>query len=137
MKTIWQKGKDLFFNKEFIVFVCIGVFNTFNGSIFSYIYSNSIPNVNLAFVAGYLTSLIIAYLLNSLFAFREKLSLQKFFKFVISYIPNFLIQNAMVFLFYNTLHWNKLITYFMAAAIGVPVTFIILKLFAFQKLDKK
>ncbi len=130
---MYKKFKKTFFNKEFICFLLIGVFNTFNGAVFSYLYSAVIDNVNLSFVAGYITSLTIAYLLNSFFAFKEKLSFKKMIKFMISYIPNFIIQNGMVFLFYNTLHWHKLITYMMAAAIGVPVTFLLIKLFAFKK----
>ena len=130
------KIKTMFLNKEFICFLVIGVINTFNGSILSYFYSSWIQNVNVSFVAGYLTSLVIAYLLNSFFAFKEKLSFKRMFKFMVSYIPNFIIQNIMVVLFYNTLHWHKLVAYMMAAVVGVPVTFILIKVFAFKKKDE-
>ncbi len=133
LKTCFQKIKETFLNRAFIMFLLIGLFNTFNGTLFSYCYSAVIENANLAFVAGYITSLFISYLLNSFITFKERLSVLKFIRFAVSYIPNFLIQNAMVFLFYNTLHWHKLLTYAMAAVIGVPVTFIILKVFAFKK----
>jgi len=115
------------------MFLIIGVINTINGIGFAYLYSLIIKNVNLAFIVGYLTSLTIAYLLNSFLTFKERLNLKKFIKFCISYIPNFLIQNTFVILFYNILNWEKLIVYSLAAIIGIPVTFLLLKLFAFKK----
>jgi len=129
----FSKLKKTFLSFQFIVFLIIGLINTINGIGFSYLYSLIINNVNLAFIIGYLTSLTIAYLLNSFLTFKESLSLKKFLKFCISYIPNFLIQNGFVILFYNILHWEKLLVYCLAAIIGIPVTFLLLKLFAFRK----
>ena len=120
-----------FGNREFIVFILIGIFNTISGSVFSVIYSYNL-NVNIAFVLGYITSLMIAYLLNSKFNFKKKLSVQRFIKFGISYVPNFISQNMFVLIFYNHLGWEEVVVYFLAALIGVPVTFICLKIFAFK-----
>lgn len=128
-----SKLKHTFLSLQFIMFLIIGVINTINGIGFAYLYSLVIKNVNLAFIVGYLTSLSIAYLLNSWLTFKEKLNLKKFIKFCISYIPNFLIQNGFVILFYNILHWEKLLVYCLAAIIGIPVTFLFLKFFAFRK----
>ena len=127
-----KKIKNIFLNKEFIFFILIGVINTFNGVIFSYIYS-SILNENLAFILGYISGLIISYILNSFITFKEKLSIKKFIKFAISYIPNFIIQNIVVILIFNILGLHKLIAYVLAAVIGIPVTFILLKFFAFNR----
>ena len=84
-------------------------------------------------ILGYVTSLTIAYLLNSKITFRERLSWLKYIKFCISYIPNFIIQNVVVLLVYNILGLHKLIAFALAALIGVPVTFLIMKFFAFAK----
>ena len=127
-----KRIKNIFLNKEFIFFILIGVVNTFNGVIFSYIYSN-IFNENLAFVLGYISGLIISYILNSFITFKDKLSFKKFIKFAISYIPNFIIQNIVVILVFNVLGLHKLIAYMLAAIIGIPVTFILLKFFTFNK----
>ena len=131
--SLFSKFKKTFLSLQFIMFLIIGVINTINGIGFAYLYSLVIENVNLAFIVGYLTSLSIAYLLNSFLTFKERLNLKKFIKFCISYIPNFLIQNGFVILFYNILHWEKLLVYCLAAIIGIPVTFLLLKLFAFKK----
>jgi len=128
----FKKAKMLFASKEFIVFLIIGTINALNGVLFAYLFS--LPfDVNAAFIAGYMTSLSISYLLNSLFTFKETLSLKKYLKFCFSYIPNFLIQNIIVLIFYNFLGWHKLFAYSLAAIIGVPVTFILIKYFAFKK----
>ena len=88
-------------------------------------------------MAGYVTSLTVNYLLNSFITFRESLSLVKYLKFCLSYIPNFLIQNLAVLLVYNVLRYDKIVAYILAAVVGIPVTFIILKLFAFRRKDGK
>lgn len=134
MKNFLDNMKKMFFSKEFISFVIIGVINTFNGVIFSYIYS-SFLNENLAFILGYTSGLVISYLLNSLITFREKLEFKKIIKFAISYIPNFIIQNIVVIVVFNIMGVHKLVAYGLAAAIGVPVTFVLMKLFAFKKVD--
>ncbi|MBD7913365.1 MULTISPECIES: GtrA family protein [Clostridium] len=132
MNNFIDKAKKIFFSKEFISFVVIGIINTFNGVVFSYIYS-SFFNENLAFVFGYISGLVISYLLNSLITFKEKLKFKKFIKFAISYIPNFVIQNIVVVIVFNIMGIYKLVAYGLAAAIGVPVTFVLMKLFAFKK----
>lgn len=132
MDNIVQKFKNTFYTKEFVTFLIIGVINTFNGTVFSYIYS-SFLNENIAFIVGYISGLIISYLLNSLITFKEKLQLNKFIKFALSYLPNFIIQNVVVIIVFNLMGLNKLIAYLLAAIIGVPITFILMKFFAFRK----
>ena len=128
--------KEVFFSKQFIMFVFIGVINTFNGVIFSYIYS-SFLNENVAFIFGYISGLVISYILNSYVTFKEKLEFNKFIKFAVSYIPNFIIQNIVVFIVFNMMGLHKLIAYGLAAVIGVPITFVFMKFFAFKNTSKK
>lgn len=130
-----KKFKETFFSYNFIIFVIIGVVNTFNGVWISYLLS-LLFDANLSFVIGYIISLGIAYVLNSIFNFKQKLAFVRFIKFAVSYIPNFIIQNVVVIIIYNILGWHKLIAYALAAIIGIPVTFLILKLFAFNTGDK-
>ena len=129
-----KKLKNIFFTKEFFTFLIVGGINTINGIVFSYVYSLFL-GVNVSFVLGYVTAMTISYLLNSTLVFKEDMGVIKYIKFCISYIPNFIIQNIFVLIFYNILHWNKLIVFALAAIVGVPVTFIIMKFFAFNKKD--
>lgn len=132
MESLINKIKEVFFSKQFIMFVFIGIINTFNGVIFSYIYS-SFLNENVAFIFGYISGLVISYILNSYVTFKEKLEFNKFIKFAVSYIPNFIIQNIVVFIVFNMMGLHKLIAYGLAAVIGVPITFVFMKFFAFKK----
>ena len=127
-----KKLKNIFFSKEFFTFLVVGGINTINGILFSYIYSIFL-DVNVSFILGYITAMTISYLLNSTLVFKEDMNFIRYIKFCISYIPNFIIQNIFVVIFYNMLGWNKLIVFALAAIIGVPVTFIIMKFFAFSK----
>ena len=132
MTKFIKKFKNTFFSKKFIIFVIIGIINTFNSTIFSYIYSEFF-NENMAFILGYISGLFISYILNSLITFKKNLSFQQFIRFTISYIPNFIIQNVVVIIVFNIIGLNKLIAYLLAAIIGVPITFILIKFFAFKK----
>ena len=131
-----KRLKNIFLSKEFFSFLVVGGINTINGILFSYIYSLFL-DVNVSFVLGYITAMTISYLLNSKLVFKEDMEFVKYIKFCISYIPNFIIQNIFVLIFYNILGWNKLIVFALAAIVGVPVTFILMKFFAFNKKDTK
>ena len=121
--------------KQFAVFTAVGIVNTFNGVMFSYLFSKILSN-KIAFIFGYCSSLIISYLLNSLITFREKLNFIKFVKFCLSYIPNFLIQLLLVSVLFDYAGMNKIVVYSIAALIGLPVTFVVLKIFTFNDVSK-
>lgn len=131
MNNLQQKFKDTFLSKQFIIFILIGIVNTFNGTIFSYIFSNFL-SANIAFFPGYVSGLLISYILNSFITFKEKLSFHKLIKFIISSLPNFIIQYIVVIIC-NNLGLHKLFAYMMAAIIGVPITFLLMKFFTFNK----
>lgn len=125
----------IFISKQFLVFVIVGGINTLNGLIFPTLFSR-VFQANIAYVISYIPSLGISYVLNSFFTFHERrLSITKCMKFYISYVPNFLIQNIIFIIFYNVLHANKYVGIIMASALGIPVTFLILKFFTFSKKD--
>ncbi len=134
--SAWQKAKRHFLSFEFLRFLIIGGVNTLNGVLFSYLFSLLLPT-QIAFVCGYLSSLVISYFLNSFFTFHERLSVAKMQRFFVSYIPNFLIQNVVVYVVCSLLGLPPLAGYILAAVIGIPVTFLLLKLFAFRGRTKR
>ena len=74
LKKFWKKLIDIFFTKQFMLFVGIGIVNTLNGIWIPTVLS-LVMNANVAFAIGYIPCLGISYLLNSKFTFHEKLSL--------------------------------------------------------------
>ncbi len=133
-ETKLEKIKHTFLTPKFIRFVLVGCLNTFNGIFFSFLYSFIIRNATFAFIIGYITSLATSYLLNSYYTFHDKkLSISKYLRFCISYLPNFIIQLICVAIFIDLLHWYKLIAYTIAAIIGIPITYLALLLFSFKE----
>jgi len=131
-----EKIKDTYFTKDFVLFVFCGGMGTLTNFIFSLIISMALnPSISYAF--GYGISLFVTYSLNAKLIFHHKISFITFVKFVISYIPNFLILFTFVLIFLNLLYWNKVIVYALAGLLGLPITFLLVKIFAFSKGDKK
>ena len=91
---------------------------------------------NIAFALGYGAGLLVSFVLNSKITFKAPLSWQRLLPFLISYLPNFLVQYATVLLFYNLLHWPHQLVYIIAVWVGTPVTFFCLRHFAFRQ-EKK
>lgn len=127
---------SMFMSREFLMFLIVGGVNTVSNIIFSTVYSLFIPNTTLAFFPGYITSNVVSYLLNSKLTFKEKLGFVKFIKFFISYIPNFIIQTVIVWLYDKFIQGPSVVAYVIAAIIGVPVTFVFMKIFTFKNKDK-
>lgn len=125
-----------FLSRDFITFLFIGAINAFNGVWIAYVYSLFITNEIIAYILGFLTSLCIAYILNSVLNFKAKLSFNKFMKFALSNIPNFIIQVTSVVVLIRILEIPKLFSYMVSAIIAVPITFILVKFSVFEK-DKK
>ena len=131
--NIIEKAKGHFLTREFFLFLIVGCINTFNGTFIAWLCGLISPFNNLNFNIGYLAGNIIAYWMNSRFIFHEALSLNRYIKFFISYIPNYIIQNVIVVIFYNMLGFPPVVSYLLAAVLGIPVTFLMVKIFAFGK----
>lgn len=133
MRVDWQTVKHHFFTRAFLLFLLIGTINTFLCSFLATVLEPLVGNANLAFNIGYLLSNVNAYLLNSLFVFPTRMTLVRYVKFFLSYVPNYIIQNAIVFVAYNLLGLPSIASYLLAAILGVPITFLCVKIFAFGR----
>ena len=122
-------------SKGFIEFCILGLINTFNDSLFSWIFSllPFIGRGNLAAVMGYAVALSIAYLLTCQVIFKNKPALKSYFRFIISYIPNFIIFYLVTFITINTWGLHQFWATALAAAAGGPITYVIIKIYAFRK----
>lgn len=131
--NLLNKAKHHFLTKEFFLFLVIGCINTFNGTFLAWLCAFLSPYNNLNFNIGYILSNLCAYWMNSRFIFHEPLSVNRYVKFFISYIPNYIIQNIIVLIFYNMLDFPPVVSYLIAAVLGIPVTFLMVKIFAFGR----
>ncbi len=124
--------KKKVFDKKFLIFVFCGGMGTLTNFVFSSIFATKIDPV-ISYIGGYAISLIVSYLLNIKLVFKRRINVYDFIKFVVSYIPNFVILLTFVYVFINVLLLNKYVVYLLAAIIGLPITYAILKLFTFKK----
>lgn len=135
-----------FMTVQFVIFMAMGIVNTFilvfSATFFDIIHQIFLPADNslrvfaetsrLNFILGYIISIVTSFFLNSKFTFKQKPTAKTFIKFPISYIPNFIFQYLMVFLF-TALNLNSTLAYICAAILGTPITFAAMKLMVFRK----
>ncbi len=133
---LMKRLMSLFLSRDFILFILVGFINTFNGVLIEFLLAYVISDKILAFCTGYLLSTVVGYLLNNSIIFKKELSIVRYIKFLISYIPNFIIQLVIVIYLSNILHLNYLLCCIVAAGLGVPITFLCLKLFAYKPKNK-
>ncbi len=129
----WAYIRHHFFTRAFLIFLVVGSINTLNGTFLAWLYGFAVHDANIAFNLGYITANVVGYWMNSTFVFPEPLSFRRLVRFAVSYIPNYIIQNIIVLIFYNWLGFPPVVSYLLAAALGVPVTFLCVKLFAFER----
>ena len=135
-----------FLTVQFVIFMMMGIFNTavlicaatlldmFNRYVLS---SDNIIRViaehsRLNFIIGYIISIIVSFFMNCKITFRQKPTWRKFITFPISYLPNFIFQYVMVFIF-TSLNLNQTIAYICAAVVGTPLTFAAMRLIVFRR----
>jgi HAD superfamily phosphoserine phosphatase-like hydrolase len=123
-----------FLSLEFIRFAIIGGAGTLTNFSISLIVSLFIDPVA-TYVLAYFLSLFVTYTLDSKLLFKKKISVLSYLKFVISYIPNFVILLSFVALFINVLNWNRIVVYGLAGILAIPLTYVIVKIIVFRKVN--
>ena len=121
-----------FFYRDFIFFLICGTVSALLCLacmvFFSFFLSDFI-----AYICGYFCSVCFNYLLNCKLIFKQKAEIKNFLKFILSYIPNFMIQMfLLVFLtgYFAIPFWSLCcLTIILATAI----TWLFVKLFAFSE----
>ncbi len=132
IRELLLKIKRTFVSKYFIEFCVLGVINTLNDAIFSSFYHWLGLQDNVAAVVGYYTALTIAFFLSSRFIFKKRPSLKRYIRFFVSYIPNFIIFFLVTFVTINTMGLPQFWGTILAAMVGGPVTFVIMKIYTFR-----
>lgn len=133
-----MKFINKFLTVEFIKFIIIGVINTLSTAAIATVldYAAKLARIdgaflertNITFITGYILSMVISFFLNTYFTFKEKPTVKKALKFPLSYIPNFIVQYAVVHLL-----GSGTLSYIIAAVIGIPVTFLTMRVFVYRK----
>lgn len=113
-------------------FCGLGIINTFNDSLFSSL-ASLVVHKNLATLIGYAIGLSIAFFLTCKIIFKHKPTFKRYYRFIVSYIPNFIIYYLVTFLTLNVLKLSQFWGTAFAAMAGGPITFVIIKIYAFGR----
>ena len=132
MRKIFRVLRDTFVSRKFIRFCLLGIINTFNASWISH-FAERILQANLAATVGYVLSLVGAYFLSCFFIFKTRCSWLGFARFLLSYVPHFILYFLTTFVTINTLHLPQFWATAVAVVIGGPLTFLIMRFYAFGK----
>ena len=132
MRSLLLKLKRTFISKNFLEFCGFGIVNTLTHGIFSKLF-NLFMQANVAYVVGFFCSNIIAFFLNSFFTFKKSPTLKRYAKFILSYIPCLIIGFLVTFITINTLELPQFWGTIIAAMVGGPLTYIIMKVYTFGR----
>jgi len=132
LRKMLKRISKTFLNINFIKFVIIGGINTLGSTILAFLFM-LFMQANIAYVLSYLLSLVLAYYLNIWFIFKQKPEWIKLIKFCLAYIPNFIINNMTFIIVYNIMGIHEYIALIISVCIGMPVTYLCVKVFAFGK----
>ncbi len=123
---IYYKFKKTFLTKNFILFVIIGLINTL---IYNEYYLIGIKFINyiIASILAYLISMTCSFFMNTIFNFKVKPTLKKYFLFPISGIPTFLFQTLGLTFLVEVLNISKSYSGFITSLLAIPFSFIIMK----------
>ena len=131
-----------FMTVQFVIFMLLGIVNTAvsvgTATLLDILHNAFLaPDNPLRLIAehsrsNFIVSIITSFFLNCHFTFHQRPTLKKFLKFPISYIPNFIFQYLMVFIF-TALNLNSTLAYICAAILGTPLTFAAMKLMVFSR----
>lgn len=118
------------FSKNFLVYILIGTFNTLSTAVYASL-CDFLFNEHIAAYAAFILSLSVGYLLNARFNFHRRISFLGYLRFMAVYIPHFIIFAAISSFALGVLEFPPFWATVLASASGAPVTFLIMRFFAF------
>jgi putative flippase GtrA len=120
--------------RRFARFFLTGGFNAGTCVLFGSLATLAFRSPALSFVIGYGLSLTLSYFVNARFVFLvDELSVRQFARFCVSYLPNFMIQLVVVNVLIQKLEVAPVLAFSLAVAVAVPLTFVLLTVFAFKQ----
>lgn len=114
-------------NKEFFKFVISGGINT-AATYIVYLLLIVFLNYSLSYSVSYIIGVLLSYYLNSVFVFKESISLRKFFKFPMVYLVQYLINLLMLHLLVEYLNLSVQIVPLIVIVITIPITYLLSKI---------
>lgn len=118
-----NKLRELFFKKEFLLFLIIGIINTLSAQVIYLIFIYLELSAGLSSLIGDILSVIVSYILNLKFTYGKKHNWRLFFMFPMSYIPGWVI-NAMIVVLCVYFGIPKIYAKLVSLPITIPINFL-------------
>lgn len=137
MKNLYLRIKDLilyFLHQEIIRFLIAGGINTIIGGILIpslillYNFESDLARTFIPLIGGYLIWFPFAYLIQVHFVFKTEFDIKRFFIYPTTQIPNYLINQSLLYIFRNMLGIDELIALVVAAIFAAPIMFVLVRL---------
>ncbi|MBS4218957.1 GtrA family protein [Bacillus sp. FJAT-49711] len=113
--------------QSFFRFVIVGFINTFN----YYVIYLSLVYFKMPYIGSHSiafgVSMIGSFYLNCYFTYRTKPTLAKFFQFPLTYVVNYTVTTASLFIFVDLLHLNKFFAPLISMVLPIPFTYMVSK----------
>lgn len=121
IKVMWMK-KTI----ELFKFGLVGLLNTIITYILYLFLLDHFP-YSLAYTISYVAGIIISYFFNTIFVFKQSVSLSNFLKFPVVYLVQYLLNLLLMFVVVNKLLINEKIALIISIAVTFPITFVLSK----------
>ncbi|EHK84000.1 GtrA family protein [Saccharomonospora azurea] len=110
--------------RRLIRFAAVGVVNTAT-YVGLYLVLRLVVSYLVAHVVAFALAMVGSYFLNCRFTFRIRPSLRTFLLFPLSNVTNFVVSSVGLYLLVDVLDVNDKVAPLLAAAVAIPVTFLV------------
>lgn len=108
----------------------------FSNTLFAYlvfVLFIQLLNYNIAYTISFAMTIILSYFLNSLYVFKEKLSVRKFFQFPLVYLIQYLFGVVLLNILNVYFHTSNYINMLIVTILSIPLTFFFSKRIIYTK----
>ena len=113
-------------DKAFFRFLIVGTANTLLGYVI-YFLANLVLSYQFAFTLAYIGGLLLSYYLNSGWVFHSKMTWRSMLVFPLVYVVQYATTLGLLHVFVELLKIGENISYFVAVALTIPVSFLLSK----------
>lgn len=121
-----------YFNYELLRFIIVGVLNTAFTYIV-YLFALRLFGYIIAFTISFVTGVVFAFFMYSLFVFKTKMSLKKFIQYPLIYLIQYFLAMVLLIVFVEFVGFDKNIAPLINVVILTPFTFVINRWFLSPK----
>lgn len=125
---MFNKIKEKFFTKKFLIFGLIGGFNTVAAQVLYILFVNINVIPSVSSFAGDVITMIFSYFLNMKYTYHEKCTVKNAIAFPLSYLPGMIINMLIVVLAVDVFMVPKIYAKLISLPITIPVNYICMSL---------